>query len=407
MTETGSTVRPAVNYGRLLLAAIGCISVVICAVLILGAHFPDIPYIGVFGSLALSLWPAWFVLIPLAGGALTWRLSQGVLRQGTFIMAILAALGAAIVTYQLTSVARANDVELAISSPFGFAGGHGGILTKVAPDEKTLFTRDLGDDLYAYIYRPTGKQAAGRPVLVYVHGGGWIEGSADVRSTDMRWFAERGWVVVSVDYSLSNAKRHLWNRATDQIGCALAWTAANIGTRGGDPSRISLIGESAGGNLVLNAAYMANAGKLGSTCGGVVPRISAVSAIYPGVDLTAIFNNRYQPTGPDVNSMVRKYIGGAPQQFADRFAAVASATHIGPAAPPTLLFISENDHLVPVESMRAFDLKARKAGINMRTISVPFAEHGFDATGVGNSIVRQATLQFIQEHGARTTTSRP
>ena len=233
---------------------------------------------------------------------------------------------------------------------------------------------------------------------MYVHGGGWVSYSSAQRSADMRWFANQGLEVLSIDYSLSNKERHLWDRVIDQIGCALAWTDANIASRDGDPSRISLIGESAGGNLVINAGYLANAGKLESSCGGRVPHINAVSAMYPGVDLVAIHNNTYRPTGSNVRDMVTKYVGGSPQQFPERFAAVASATKITPAAPPTLLFITENDHLVPLESMRAFDAKARQAGVLVRTISVPYAEHGFDLTGIGNAIVRQVTLQFLSEN---------
>jgi acetyl esterase/lipase len=376
--------------------------IVISAILVLGAYVPSIPYVGVAGSVAVPLWSGWFIVLPAIGAAMVWRASRGNVRRVVITLATLAALGAGIVTYRLAALAHANGVQLTIGHPFGFTGS----LTKVPPDEVTAYTHDLGEAPNAWIYRPKGQAGRGSPILLYVHGGGWVSGSGGQRSADMRWFADHGWLVVSIDYSLSSAKRHLWNRVIDQIGCAMAWTSANAGARGGDASRMAMIGDSAGGNLVLNAAYQANTGKLRSTCGGRIPRINAVIALYPGVDLTAIFNNRYRPSGPQVNDMVSQYIGGSPEQYPERYAAVASATYIDPAAPRTLMFIGEHDHLVPPQSVLDFDEPARRAGIAIRTISVPYADHVFDATGIGNAIVRQVSLRFIAEQDSKSTGGR-
>lgn len=375
-------------------AGFGALLVALSALLVLGAFVPQIPWLGALGSVAVSLWPAWLVLLPLTGAWLVWRRWKGAAGKVTFAFGLAAALGSVWVIYAQVSLARANDVELTLGLPFGFAGSLGDI----PADDSAIYTHDLGEPLKVLFYRPPMAAPGGNPVLVYVHGGGWVSMSAAQRSRDMRWFADHGWLVVSVDYSLSSETRHLWDRMPLQVGCALAWVNGNIAARGGNPARIALIGESAGGELVLNAAYDANAGKLGSSCGGTLPRINAVSAIYPGVDLVAIYNNSYNPTGADVRSMVTRYIGGSPQQFADRYLSAASAPKISASAPPTLMFISENDHLVPLASMEAFKEQARRGGVPLHTISVPFAEHGFDATGIGNALVRQATLKFINVH---------
>lgn len=401
MIEPSKDSQPLRKWPRRLVLAIGGFLVIASAVLVLGAFVPAIPYVGAFGSLALSLWPAWFIVLAVMGGVLAWWSGRAKTRPVLLVLAGLATLGAVVVTWRLVALARANGVEVAFGHPFGSAGGGGGSLVTIPPTEMAVYTHDLGELLNIRIYRPKRKAEGGSPVLMYVHGGGWIEGSSEQRSADMRWFADRGWLVVSIDYSLSSGTRHLWNRVTDQVGCAMAWTATNAASRGGDASRLVLFGESAGGNLVLNAAYMANAGRLRSSCGGRIPRVAAVSAVYPGVDLAAIHDNPYVPTGADVNAMARKYVGGSPQQYPGRYAAVASATYLSPDAPPTLMFMSQNDHLVPLASMQAFDAKARRAGVPIRTISVPYAEHGFDLTGIGNALVRQATLRFAEEHTRR------
>lgn len=380
---------------RIALIPTGLIAFLVFA-LTLGAFVPAIPYLGVFGSVALSIFPAWIVLASVIGAAAAGLLGRGRVRLIMLSLAGVAALGSVIVTARLLLLASANGVRLTTGASFG----SGGLLGKPAPpDETQTYLRDLGDTLTIHIWQPhRPAPGQGWPVLVYVHGGGWTTGTALPRGNDMRWFADHGWLVVGVEYSLSNAKRHLWDRVHAQIGCALSWTRANIAARRGDATRLALFGESAGGNLVLNVASMANGGRLPSACGGTIPHVAAVTAIYPAADIRAVWNNNYIPTGPGVREMAEQYTGGTPASVPDRYAATASATYLNAGTPPTLLFITGNDHLVPLYSMRAYDTAARKAGVNVQTITVPYAEHGFDAAGIGNAIVREATLRFLAMH---------
>lgn len=374
---------------------VGGVAIVTCALMVLGAFAPSIDYIGLFGSLTLSLWTAWFVLLPLIAAAMVLRWASGFGRTMLVGVAFVTVLGASVVLFRFVSVAWANDVNLTIGNAFGFSGS----LKEVRPDEIVTYTHDQGEGLTLRIFRPKGAPPSeGWPVVMHIHGGGWVEGSNAEQSADMRWFADQGWIVISAGYSLSSETRHLWNRVHDQLGCAMAWTNANIRARGGNPARLALRGGSAGGNLAINAAYMANAGTLRSTCGGEIPKVRSVTPIYPGVDLVAIYNNPHALTGPDVRSMAYRYTGGSPEQFPERYKSVASASRISPSAPPTLMFMTQNDHLVPYESMEAFARQVRKSGISLRTVSIPHAEHGFEIIGIGNAIVRQVSLQFMRQH---------
>lgn len=392
MTEAATANRSLRNWGRRALLLLAGVIILAAAALTLGAFIPSIPQLGLFGSIVLSLIPAWVAVASIAAGLVARATARGRTRTLLPGLAAIAAVGALIVVVRLVALAAANDVRIGVGAPFGF----GGVLSSSPPDATRVYARDLGEDLKIHAWRPKGEAPRGGwPILIYVHGGGWNAGDSISRGADMRWFADRGWLTLSIDYSLSSEKRHMWNRVHGQIGCALAWTNKNAAAWSGDVSRIALFGESAGGNLVLNAGNLAGAGKLVSSCGGEVPKIRAVSAVYPAADIAAVWNNDYVPSGAAVRTMAEQYTGGSPKQFPERYAATAAATHLGPDAPPAILFISENDHLVPPASMKAYEAASRRAGIETRGVHIPYGEHGFDLIGVGNAVIRQATLQFL------------
>jgi acetyl esterase len=86
------------------------------------------------------------------------------------------------------------------------------------------------------------------PVLVWIHGGGWVIGSAvESQATARDLAAAAGCIVVSPDYRL--APEHKAPAALDDCVAATRWLLDNAGELGGDPSRIAVGGDSAGGNL--------------------------------------------------------------------------------------------------------------------------------------------------------------
>ncbi len=90
-------------------------------------------------------------------------------------------------------------------------------------------------------------------MFIYIHGGGWGGQTLKQRQADYRWFAARGYLVISLEYTLSSETRPTWNIAEQQLACGLKWVGGNAARFGGDPARVALWGEFAGGNLVLNS----------------------------------------------------------------------------------------------------------------------------------------------------------
>ena len=93
--------------------------------------------------------------------------------------------------------------------------------------------------------------AAPRPVLFYVHGGAWQIGSRKKMGVKPAFFAELGYVLVSIDYRLFPFAKP--GSQADDVASAYAWVRANIAKFGGDPSRIVALGHSAGTHLLALA----------------------------------------------------------------------------------------------------------------------------------------------------------
>ena len=127
----------------------------------------------------------------------------------------------------------------------------------VKPDE---------DCLYANVWRPAKALSGKAPVMVWIYGGGYVNGGSSPAVYDGSEFAKAGIVFVSFNYRLgrfayfahpalsAEAKARGESRADygvmDQVA-ALKWVKANIAAFGGDPDQVTLFGESAGGGSVL------------------------------------------------------------------------------------------------------------------------------------------------------------
>ncbi len=112
------------------------------------------------------------------------------------------------------------------------------------------------DGILVRVYTPEEGSSGARPVIVYYHGGGWVIGSLDVYEPSALALSENtGAVVVSVDYRLAPEAK--FPAAHEDAYAAYKWVKENAASIGGDPGKVAIAGESAGGNMAVAVSLLA------------------------------------------------------------------------------------------------------------------------------------------------------
>ncbi len=129
------------------------------------------------------------------------------------------------------------------------------LLPEMRIEERTVGHGDL-TDIPIRIYWPPVAQHTDLPVVVFYHGGGWSLGDLDTHDAVARAHAVGAEaIVVSVDYRL--APEHPFPAGVDDCWAALQWVGEHAAELDGDPNRIAVAGDSAGGNLSAVMALLA------------------------------------------------------------------------------------------------------------------------------------------------------
>jgi len=225
------------------------------------------------------------------------------------------------------------------------------------------------------VYAPASGARDG-PVLLQVHGGGWVIGNKREQALPlMNHLAARGWICVAANYRLS--PRATFPDHLIDLKRALCWIREQIAEFGGDPCFVATSGGSAGGHLSSLLALTAGDPEYQPGFEEVDTSVRACVPFYGVYDLTNQFGLQAQP-GIDrfFGRMVLK------KRFAeepDAFRRASPMHRIHADAPPFFVIHGSHDSLAPVEEARHFAKLLRETSkAPVAYAEIPGAQHAFE-----------------------------
>jgi acetyl esterase/lipase len=356
------------------------------------------------GELALHhiAWQAVATLVFAAFGALgAWPGLLGLAITFASWGGLLYAHGHALRAYQVTRDTLAEHdllpeggVELRrLANPFRMRH----------PDVEQIRNLPYGDSLAGDkgrrnlldITRPR-EPGKGRPVLLQIHGGGWVFGDKEQQGQPlMHHLASRGWVCFASNYRLS-PQATFPDQIVD-VKRAIAWIREHAEEFGADPDFICITGGSAGGHLAALAAlspndpaYQPGFEEADTRLSGCVPFYGVYDfldrqGIRRGAEMTPFLEGRVLKVSPEANR--------------ELWENASPITRVSADAPPFLVIHGSHDSLVFVEEARHFVSSLREKSRNpVVYLELPGAQHAFDTFhSVRSSHAVHAVTSFLEQ----------
>ncbi|WP_426477368.1 alpha/beta hydrolase fold domain-containing protein [Chryseobacterium sp. CBSDS_008] len=270
-----------------------------------------------------------------------------------------------------------------------------------------------GKPLVLDLYTPKDITVEKLPVLIYVHGGGWIEGdkivSADnyLETTIVKLLAKQ-YAVISINYTLLSDSIH-FPLPLEDTKDAVRWVRKNAVKYHFDTDNIGLFGASAGAHLSLLAAYTPDSSYVGS------PELSSYSAKvnyvidhYGPADLNKLFHTRLGTIPVSMIGLMSKKIVGLQENLVkgisgydirkdqDRsieYLKTLSPVYFVSGGVPTLIMQGNKDKVVPLSQSKKLHRKLNRANIQNSLIIVDGGVHGFGTTD--KAYLDQLTNQMV------------
>lgn len=258
-----------------------------------------------------------------------------------------------------------------------------GVHTDKVRRDSVKYSASDGQQLGIDLYRPLNSGEA-LPLVVVVHGGSWRGGNrGELPGLDL-YLAARGYGVASIDYRLAPKVHH--PAASDDVDRAIRLLKANASQLQLDPTRIVLIGRSAGGQLALLTAYTSDDRS-----------IRGVVAFYPPSDQNYGYAHPSNPAVINSGQVLEAFLGGTPTTIPNAYRESSPVNFVSASTPPTLLIHGAKDELVSVNQSDLLDARLEAAKRPHLFLRFPWATHGCDYffNGLCGQISTYAIERFL------------
>jgi acetyl esterase/lipase len=229
-----------------------------------------------------------------------------------------------------------------------------------------------------------------RPALLYIHGGGWVEGEKETRLLGLLPYVSRGWVVVNIDYRLAHDAKA--PAAVEDCLKALDWVYANADNYQIDTDRIVVSGESAGGHLCLLTGMLQAGDRL---CGGkyVVNNKKPVAAII----------NWFGATDLSSRDKMKQHVWLDPNDDAEEaLRSLSPVTYVNKDNPPILSIHGSADPVVLPGQSELLHNTLDEKGVPNKLVMIPGKKHG-NFSGQERTDIFNEIWKFLESNGIKTT----
>jgi len=226
-----------------------------------------------------------------------------------------------------------------------------------------------------------------RPLLLFIHGGGWSAGKKEHFLAYTLAFAELGYVTASMQYRLT--PKHVFPANVQDVKCAIVFLREHASEYRIDPATVVTMGDSAGGHLALLAGY-AQDPALGCPEGGGDSSVQAVVNLYGVVDCTT-------PVAIQAHQVI-DYMGASYDEAKASYEAASPLLHLDPNDPPTLTFHGVIDELVPIAQADKLHAKLKELGIDNYYDRMEGWPHALDTVEPFFARCRYVTQRFLEKY---------
>mgnify|MGYP001476004916 CR=1 FL=1 len=208
-----------------------------------------------------------------------------------------------------------------------------------------------GERSQLHLYRPN--TPAPVPFVFFIHGGGWQRGDQTSLAWAWKELEPLGVGLVLPSYRL--APEHPFPCAFEDLCQLLAWVKDHGASLGLDPSRMLLMGGSAGSHLAMLLATRA------LKEGRPMPTVKGVATYCGIMDLAA----QYEFDRTRGATMTESFLKAAPAEAPEQYRLASPIAHVHAGIPPVWMAHGTVDDVVPVEQSRAMVAKMREAGVSV------------------------------------------
>ncbi|HEY8667070.1 MAG TPA: alpha/beta hydrolase [Tepidisphaeraceae bacterium] len=250
-----------------------------------------------------------------------------------------------------------------------------------------------GRPLVMDILRPKESPSTPRPMLLFIHGGGWYGGEMLWAHLVLLPFVKAGYVTASVGYRLSDEAK--FPAAIQDCKCAVRFARAHAKELQIDPARIGAWGSSAGGHLVALLGLSSGVPELEGH-GGWKEFSSDVAAVCdfcgPG-DLSTWKTVHPECSQELIDDMVRRFLGQTADEDPQAAAKASPVTYVKRDAPPFLIVHGTDDRAVDFQQSQQLYAVMQEAGCDVRLHPIVGAGHAFGGPEI-DGLVRS----FFDDH---------